>query len=44
MTPLATTAAVLRGESATLGGFATTAILWCFGHHLPAPEAGSVGG
>jgi Ca2+:H+ antiporter len=44
VTPLATTAAVLRGESAILAGFATTAILWRFGHHLPAPEDGSVGG
>ena len=44
VTPLATTAAVLRGESAILAGFATTAILWCFGHHLPAPDDGSVGG
>lgn len=44
-TPLDTTVAVLRGESAVLAGLATTVILWRFGHHLPAPaDGGAVGG
>jgi Ca2+:H+ antiporter len=45
VTPLATAVGVLRRESAVLAGFATTVILWRFGHHLPPPaEGGAVGG
>jgi Ca2+:H+ antiporter len=40
-----TTLAMLRGESAILAGLATTAILWRFGRHLPAPaDGGAIGG
>jgi Ca2+:H+ antiporter len=35
---------VLRGEAAVLTGLVTTALLWGFGHHLPAPaEGGAIG-
>ena len=45
MTPLATTVAVLRGESAILAGLATIVVLWRFGHRLPSPaDGGAVGG